>query len=283
MTTELSFYLSMTHRLPRIPGVARITNLVRKFFLRKPRLPVVADLFGVRVVLDPNDWLEGQFIFNPQTYEHAEIRYLQRRLREGDLFVDAGAHIGFFSFAARRAVGAAGRVIAIDANPAMCARLRKTIGDNGLENIQVINRGLSDRRESLELKVHLENRGASSFLSQFHDGQSVRVPCSPLVDVLAELPVTRIAGAKFDLEGFEFRVFDHFLKNAAENTWPDFIIAEHYPDWNQRAGGDLIALLLSHGYRVVWHPRRKPNYILSRLEPVVERKKEGPVNLNGRR
>jgi FkbM family methyltransferase len=261
---ELSFYLAMTRRLPPVPGVARITHLVRKFFLRKPRLPIVGDLFGARVVLDPNDWLEGQFIFNPQTYEHAEIRYVQRTLREGDLFLDAGAHIGFFSLAARQAVGRTGRVIAIDANPAMCARFQITIEDNALANIQVINRGLSDRRESLELKLHPENRGASSFLSEFQGGEAVRIPCSPLIDVLGELAVTRIAGAKFDLEGFEFRVLDHFLKNAAKTAWPDFIIAEHYPAWNQRAGGDLIQLLLSHGYRVVWHPRRKPNYILSR-------------------
>jgi len=264
MTTELSFYLSMTHRLPRVPGVARITNLVRKFFLRKPRLPVVGDLFGARVILDPNDWLEGQFIFNPQTYEHMEIRYLQKTLREGDLFLDAGAHIGFFSLAARRAVGPAGRVVAIDANPTMCARFRTTIEENGLSNIQVLNRGLSDRNELLELKVHPENQGASSFLADFHYGRAVRIPCSPLIEVLEELSIPKIAGAKFDLEGFEFRVLEHLLKNAPESTWPQFIIAEHYSDWNQRAGGDLIRLLLSHGYRIIWHPRRKPSYILSR-------------------
>jgi FkbM family methyltransferase len=264
VSRELSFYLALTRRLPRVPGVARVTHLIRRIFLRKARLPIVGDLFGARVVLDPNDWLEGQFIFNPQTYEHTEIRYLQRTLREGDLFLDAGAHIGFFSLAARQTVGPTGRVIAIDANPAMCARLQTTIEDNALANIQVLNRGLSDRRELLELRVHPKNRGASSFLSEFHEGETVQIPCSPLIDVLGDLAVTRIAGAKLDLEGFEFRVLDHFLKNAPKSAWPDFIIAEHYPAWNQRAGGDLIQLLLSRGYRVIWHPRRKPNYILSR-------------------
>jgi hypothetical protein len=43
----------------------------------------------------------------------AEIRYLQSRLKKGDVAIDIGAHKGGYTFWMRRLVGSSGRVIAL--------------------------------------------------------------------------------------------------------------------------------------------------------------------------
>lgn len=50
-------------------------------------------------------------------------RFLLHRLQTGDTFVDVGAHYGFYSLLAAHLVGAAGRVLALEASPANYALL----------------------------------------------------------------------------------------------------------------------------------------------------------------
>jgi FkbM family methyltransferase len=62
---------------------------------------------------------------------------LQRYLRPGMTFYDIGANIGFFSLLAARIVGEGGRVIAVEADPEIAARLRGHINRNNLGVISV--------------------------------------------------------------------------------------------------------------------------------------------------
>lgn len=56
--------------------------------------------------------------------ESRGLRLIIDNLRPGDVFADAGATCGVFSAYAAKAVGPAGRVISIEPNPVMLARLR---------------------------------------------------------------------------------------------------------------------------------------------------------------
>ncbi len=58
----------------------------------------------------------------------------------GDVIYDVGAHLGFLSLGAVRAVGATGRVVAFDADPANIARLRQHAERNQLwRNLQIVH------------------------------------------------------------------------------------------------------------------------------------------------
>ena len=62
-----------------------------------------------------------------QDEEWDELRYLHRKLRPGDVFIDVGANIGYYTLLASQRVGASGKVFAIEANSGTYAKLLRNI------------------------------------------------------------------------------------------------------------------------------------------------------------
>jgi FkbM family methyltransferase len=60
-----------------------------------------------------------------------------RHLQRGGVFYDVGAHIGFFSLLAARAVGEGGEVAAFEADPENAARIREHMDRNALAQVRV--------------------------------------------------------------------------------------------------------------------------------------------------
>ncbi|MBE7436876.1 MAG: FkbM family methyltransferase [Spirochaetales bacterium] len=95
----------------------------------------------------------------------------------------------------------------MEAEPEASVKIQRNLNLNGFENIiKVINCGLSDRSETLNLSVHTSgNRGGSSFL--LSSPVSVPVQCRPLVDILMEQGVQRVHGMKIDIESMELEFY----------------------------------------------------------------------------
>lgn len=74
-------------------------------------------------------------------------RLLIQVLKEGDVFVDAGAHYGYFSLLAAGLVGSRGKVLAFEAAPATFEILQKNSAGSG--NITAHHLALSDREAAL--------------------------------------------------------------------------------------------------------------------------------------
>ncbi|HET8712395.1 MAG TPA: FkbM family methyltransferase [Gemmatimonadales bacterium] len=251
---ELSVLRFIGRRLPRIPHASGIANrLLKPLYLRKRRAPVVCDVLGIQMELDPSEAVDGNLLFCPQLYDTAEIAYLQSALQDGDTFVDIGAHIGFYALMAARRMPR-GTVVAIEASPFTYRTLERNVRLNDAPVI-ALQCGVSDRNETLAL--HLQergNRGGNSFVAREGQGSTVAVPCRPLLDILRQVGVARVDGMKIDVEGFEDKVLRHFFTHAPRALWPRFIITEFY-------GGTHLELLAGLGYR---EERRTPtNRILS--------------------
>jgi len=71
---------------------------------------------GVSLQLDPEDVLQCVLLVDRE-WEPQVWRGISTHLREGAVFIDVGAHIGFYSLKAARIVGPSGRVVAIEPNP----------------------------------------------------------------------------------------------------------------------------------------------------------------------
>ncbi len=247
---ELRFWLAITRRFPRMRGAGRISGLVQWFYNRKRRTDTLTDVLEFKMVLDPSDNLEGQWLFSPHLYDRKEIACLRKHLKPGDTFLDAGANAGFYSLIASKLTGPKGTVLAVEADPVNASRLKANLQASGAMNVRVVNAGLSDKAETLRLGLNTSgNSGGHSFL---YDGpDSVNVECKPLLDILSAGGIRKIDGAKFDIEGFEFRVLCKFFKDASPDLWPRFIIVEHNAFFAGKKGGDTLQLLAQHGYRIV--------------------------------
>lgn len=246
---EMRLYMGITRRLPKVFGVGAFANVLKRFYARRKRAPVVCEVHGAKMRLDPNDELDRELIFTPQLYDREMLDFLRANLKPGDSFLDAGAHVGGFTVVAAPLV-APGRVLAVDADPDVSGILTQNVEMNGFSNVVLANVGLSDKRETLRFYSGVEGqRGVATFIV----GEGNReMPLRPLAEVAEERGFDRFTGIKMDIEGFEHRVLKRYLEDVPRERWPRFIIVERLPHLVEKAGGDVVEMLKSKGYVVRW-------------------------------
>ena len=259
---ERKLYRSVIRLLPNIRGTGVLGTKLASLYARKRRKPLISDVADFKMILDPHECVDSSLLFMPHLHDHREIAFVKEHLREGDVFVDVGANIGFYSLVASRTVGASGRVMAIEAEPNTFAILRENIELNQVQNIVPLNIGISDKRETLPMRVSSgeglhNNRGGNSFLYE-KNGERIDIACAPMMDILHDNEMNRIDGLKLDVEGFEFRILKKFLGEC----YPRFIILEQHPGI-EKSEGDAVALLEKHGYETIERTRRD-NYLMTR-------------------
>ncbi|MBD3756401.1 MAG: FkbM family methyltransferase [Gammaproteobacteria bacterium] len=92
-------------------------------------------------------------------------RYFAKVLRPGDFVIDIGANQGYYTILASELVGCSGKVVAIEPNPEVFARLVASVQVNGF----------SDRVEALNVALALDGQGAKApFFVPRHDCKNGR-------------------------------------------------------------------------------------------------------------
>lgn len=261
---ELRILSWLTRRLPAIRGAGVLGNRVASFYTRKPRQPVVAGCLNMRMWLDPHETVDSALLFMPQLYDTREIRFLRRNLTRGQMFVDVGANIGFYSLVASQIVGEHGKVVAIEPVPATFEILERNTRMNKSRNIVLQNVGVSSRHETLSMTVSSgtglrRNRGGNSFLVP-KDGPTIDIACKPLHEILKESGTAGEYILKLDVEGFEYEILRTFVRQDAVPK-PRAIVLEQNPD---NLEGDSVGLLEDNGYGVLFKTRRH-NYVMTRM------------------
>lgn len=119
----------------------------------------------------------------------------------GGVAVDAGAYIGYLTVELARAVGPAGRVYAIEPDPAAAAALRANLRRNHVEDrADVIQQAVAATPGRAVL--HLSGSGQTNSLAAVAGSHgSIDVAVTTIDDVLAR--ETRVDVAKVDVEGAE--------------------------------------------------------------------------------
>lgn len=211
---------------------------------------VDVDVHGFQMRLDTSLFFDYFISKYAHLYEPYEIVFTQEHLGPGDVYLDIGSNVGLYSLFASRQVGAGGRVVAIDADPAILPRLQHNLQVNGACNVQALNIGVTDARCTASFGVAKGSmQAASSFVAKDPD-HTVQVECYPLLDVLHDQGIDHVTGMKLDIERLEYPVLARFLQDADEALWPGFIQVEFLKDTEREGGGNVVDLLQRHGYRI---------------------------------
>ncbi|MGJ8528502.1 FkbM family methyltransferase [Maritalea sp.] len=151
---------------------------------------------------DPQDTVIGSPSLTG-SYEPHVTNLIENTLNDGDLFVDVGANIGYFSLVGALAVGPTGRVVSVEPNAENAKLLLLSKAANELDNIEVAQVAVSKKIEPIILHAGLGNGSTSRISDYEHIHNAKLVPAIPLDYILAQRtkPVRLI---KIDVEGFEF-------------------------------------------------------------------------------
>ncbi len=240
--------MGFTRSLPDTWLGRRMGFALRKLVHGGRQEPIDTDVFGLKMRLHPQgNKCEKRVICLPQFFDPEERRILEEfaKKQSGFRFIDLGANIGLYSLFIK-SLGLNSKIIAVEADPDIFARLSYNIGLND-GGISAHNIAVSDHDGEAELFINTKNRGESSIVKDQSSGTSIRIPCKTLLSLLDAENITRPDVVKLDLEGAEEIVLKAFFKQAGEERYPKLILIENAPD---RWDTDIFALLESKGYEL---------------------------------
>jgi FkbM family methyltransferase len=126
------------------------------------------------------------------------------RLREGDVFIDVGAHVGRYTLPLAKAVGKYGKVISIEPDPDNYRALLKGIELNELDNVISIRVALWS--EEAVLPLYRGDTSEHRSLIGWKYGKCIFVKATTLDKILDKLKIERVEWVKIDVVGSELEV-----------------------------------------------------------------------------
>jgi len=133
-----------------------------------------------------------------------ELAFLNRFLKPGEVFVDAGANCGVYTIAAASVVGDRGLVLAFEPGPEVFATLRRSVEINGYRHVRLFDVGLSNTAGTAALYTHPHGASSCSLgRPPGSSGESLSIRLQKLDDVLEAEGVSAVHCIKMDVEGAE--------------------------------------------------------------------------------
>ena len=137
----------------------RNSSLVPPYDGKEPFELKIKGMSGLKMYLDPTDEVMTPTILVIGNWETAETSWFLRIVKPGDTVVDAGANTGYYTLIGSRLVGDKGKVYAFEPEPANFELLQKNVRLNGLSNVVLERKALSNRNGTLKLFIADKNKG----------------------------------------------------------------------------------------------------------------------------
>jgi FkbM family methyltransferase len=193
-----------------------------------------------------------------------------RALAPGDICVDVGAHIGYFTLLAAKLVGPGGHVYSFEPSPANYRVLIDNLKRNDAGNVTAIDAavGAGPRRAVLYEgtgtntgRATLDERIAGRAATE---ERSVAVEVKTIAATVPARRFPRIRVVKIDVEGAEIDVL-HSLEPIFRAAHPLTVFLEVNPKWLASADAEYVARVCrTHGFKL---SRLRTGYELEDLFP----------------
>ena len=204
---------------------------------------------GFKMCLRLHDWVD-QHVWATGNYEDSTALTIAALLNAGDVAVDIGANIGFFTLLMAQRVGPSGVVWAFEPSSATRQRLLANIELNQVGHVKVRKEAISDREgEAPFFAGNDDHTGLASLRALGADDSSYRVRTSRLGACIDADPPPRLI--KIDIEGAEHLALLGMREILAAHH-PDLIIemSDHYLAQMGSSSSEVYTFLCDLGYRM---------------------------------
>lgn len=224
------------------------------------RLKSVARVQGHKMFLDPRDQLN---LFSNGIYEPFETEIVKTEIRKGDIVLDIGANIGYYTLIFANLVGPEGKVFAFEPDPGNFALLEKNVEANGYHNVILVNKAVSNKNG--KIKLYLSDDIGDHRIYDSGDGRkSVEIEAIRLDDYFKQ-GNSRVNFIKMDIQGAEWEAIQGMNLLLQKNK--DLkVITEFSPKLLRISGirpEDYLGLLINHDLKLYHADER-----VQKIEPV---------------
>lgn len=186
---------------------------VRKFICRKIgrgsySFPWTMDN-GLKVAISNREVLipygVAAVCFAKKVWERPVERTIETLVKEGDVALDIGANIGYFSALLGRKVGASGRVVAFEPVPTTARQLELTKAANNSNNLTIFECGLGRQKTTASIHYDEAISGNSSLYARASSAGAIstQIEIETLDGLFAQKKIPRCQFVKMDVEGHE--------------------------------------------------------------------------------
>lgn len=240
-------YMKLIEPLPLRRGKVTVARLLTRLAGR-----AVYDVQGVKLELDPTSIIDRRLI-SGEGHDKILAELLSDQLRNGGIFVDVGANIGYFSLLAARLPNV--HVLAYEPSPRELKRFYANMLLNDPQGtITIYPFGLSN--EDCVLPLHLSGDAnptmnsvadLSSFMKYV---ETVDCHFAPFDKLVSPLQLDQVRLVKIDVEGYELSVLDGIASIMDKMPNATFVV-EISPSFLEKLGrnaAEIYAYFERYGF-----------------------------------
>jgi FkbM family methyltransferase len=196
-------------------------------FLKVHLRPKFVKVQGYKIFINRKDFKISSYLLENRTYESAETELVKNQINKGDIVVDMGANVGYYTLIFAGLVGKNGKVFAFEPDRDNFALLSKNVKENKFDNVILVNKAVSDKNGKTKLYLSEENKGDHRIYDSGENRDSVMVDVVCLNDFLNEYK-HKIDFIKMDIQGAEGNAIKG-MTNFIENNKKIKILTEFWP------------------------------------------------------
>jgi FkbM family methyltransferase len=186
----------------------KVRDLIKTFLMPVTKNYIYKIKFDDKKII-----LKGGLGFFRPNFNKGE-RFISNLDLRGKTIYDLGSHIGIFTIFFAKSSGKKGKVIAFEPNPECYIKTQTNVELNELENVEILNIGIGDKRETKPLFIHhrddLRGTMKKDFFSLIQKekgskgSRSFQVKVDTLDDCIKENNLPKPDFIKMDIEGMEY-------------------------------------------------------------------------------
>ncbi len=193
----------------------RTDRLIRRVMPRIRHEVILRHKRGFALIIP--EGYQSAHLYTWDDHESEVTQLLLRLLRKGMTFVDAGAHLGYYTLLASRLVGDEGKVFAFEADPNYCDFIERSVKLNEANNVRIVNKAIGS--DSGVVTLFSDPRGASGNLYRAlaSDWKPVLIDATTLDAFFEQEGWPGVHVMKMDIEGSETSAIHGMSKLARRN------------------------------------------------------------------
>lgn len=189
----------------------------------------------------------------PLASEHSYECYFE--IKRGDTVLDVGAGYGQFTIYAAKKVGK-GVVVAIEPEPKNLANLRANVNENGLSNVYIVGKAVSNCKKKSKLYLGkgfgthslINDVTVNNHLITRSKNDYIEIPTSTLDNIISNLGIKRIDFLKMDVEGAELEALRG--SRMSLNMTEKLVVAAYHCRHGRETWPEVQQFLRGKGFEV---------------------------------
>jgi FkbM family methyltransferase len=185
-------------------------------------LPEIRSIYGFSLAGSPVSSMLNRIIAYRDVFEPTLSEVIDKLVGDGDLCLDVGANVGYFTLLLAHKVGPTGQVIAVEASPGNIGKLQSNIAINHYDSrVHVVHAACSDflgqstfyvhRRNDMHCRLELPQKTDRDYwLMGSNSWRPITVGVQTVAHILGER-AAQVTFVKLDIEGAEHLVCQQLI------------------------------------------------------------------------